>query len=199
MMLRAAKRWLNYRCPWACTTCCSRSQLRTRPLVRLPETKKRLDSAYYHQADAKGIGFDRSSGGSNAVAQYREPLRSQFDNPNTCPENLLLWFHHLPWEYRLQNGNSLWEELCRRYDAGLQEVRRFQLIWDNMENRVDSGIFIQVQAKLRRQARDAQVWKDACLLYFQSINQLAFPEDMERPVHDLEVLKKTDMRYFMNR
>ena len=169
------------------------------PWYDSPRQRKDWTPPYYHQADAKGIGFDRSSGGSNAVSQYREPLRSQFDNPGSCPENLLLWFHHLPWEHRLQNGNSLWEELCRRYDAGLQEVRRFQLIWDNMENRVDSGIFIQVQAKLRRQARDAQVWKDACLLYFQSINQLAFPEDMERPVHDLEVLKKTDMRYFMNR
>lgn len=163
------------------------------PWYEAPGQRKDWTPPYYHQADAKGLGFDRSSGGSNAVAQYREPLRSQFDNAATCPENLLLWFHHLPWDYRLQNGLSLWEELCLRYDAGLQEARRFRLVWDSVESWVDSELFIQVQAKLRRQARDAQVWKDACLLYFQSINQLPFPEEMERPVHDLEALKKISL------
>lgn len=168
------------------------------PWYDAPGQRKDWTPPYYHQADAYGLGFDRSSTGSNAVEQYREPLRSLYNNPATCPENLLLWFHHLPWQYSLKNGLSLWEELCRRYDAGLREVHRYQLVWDSVENWVDSELFHLVQAKLSRQAGDARVWKDACLLYFQSINLLPFPDDMEKPVHDLEVLKKSDMRHYMN-
>lgn len=148
-------------------------------------------SVYYHQADTNGIGFNRTSTGSNAISQYREPLASQFNHSETCPEIYLLWFHHLPWDYKMKNGRILWDEMCYRYDNGLNEVREFQKIWDEVQPYVDDQRFHAVQHKLQRQCRDAQIWKDACLLYFQQFSKRPIPFDIERPVWDLEYLKNT--------
>ncbi len=147
---------------------------------------------YYHQADTEGIGFDRTRKGSNAVSQYHEPLASQFNDLATCPEIYLLWFHHLPWTYRMKSGLTLWEELCRHYEKGVLQVRRFQKTWDRAEAYVDAQRFAEVQSRLRRHCRDAQIWKDACLLYFQQFSRLPIPYDIERPVHDLQDLMKLD-------
>jgi alpha-glucuronidase len=145
---------------------------------------------YYHQAGMDGIGFDRTLSGSKAVEQYFSPLKEQFNDPKTCPENLLLWFHHLPWNYRLSSGNTLWDELCVKYTAGVNEVRDFQKKWDSLENLADPQRFSEVQYKLKIQCREAIWWRDACLLYFQTFSRLRFPPDMERPVNDLNDLKK---------
>ncbi|MBN1568819.1 MAG: alpha-glucuronidase [Acidobacteria bacterium] len=150
---------------------------------------------YYHQADASGIGFDRTRGGSNAESQYHEPLASQFNDPATCPEIYLLWFHHLPWTYKMKSGRTLWDELCCHYEKGVLQVRRFQKIWDKVEPYVDAQRFAEVQSKLRRHYRDAQIWKDACLLYFQQFSRLPIPYDIERPVNDLEDLMKIDLKW----
>ena len=147
---------------------------------------------YYHQADEKGIGFDRTRNGSNAVSQYHAPLDSQFNDLKTCPEIYLLWFHHLPWDYKMKSGRILWDELAYYYDKGVQQVREFQKIWDKAEPYVDAQRFKEVQSKLRRQVRDAQIWKDACLLYFQQFSRRPIPYDIERPVNDLEYLEKLD-------
>ena len=148
---------------------------------------------YYHQADTNGVGFDRTRTGSDAVSQYHEPLGSQFNNPETCPEKYLLWFHHLPWDYKLKSGRTLWDEICYLYDTGLQQVREFQKTWDKVEPYVDHERFSHVQSKLRSQCSNAQVWKDACLLYFQQFSRKPIPYDIERPVHELDELIKKDM------
>ncbi|PRD54850.1 alpha-glucuronidase [Sphingobacterium gobiense] len=152
---------------------------------------------YYHNADTVGVGFDRTTTGSNAVSQYNEPLRSTFNSIETCPENLLLWFHHVPWTHRMKNGHSLWEELCFHYDRGVQEVRQFQKTWDKLEQYVDEQRFSEIQSKLKVQAKDAVWWKDACLLYFQTFSKTPIPYELERPIHELEELKKIklDMKH----
>lgn len=150
-------------------------------------------AAYYHKADSLGIGFDRTSKGTNAVSQYHEPLKSQFENVASCPEIYLLWFHHLPWDYKMKNGRILWDELCYTYDKGVNEVRQFQKTWDKVQPYVDAQRFSEVQSKLRRQSRDALVWKDGCLLYFQQFSKRPIPFDIERPVYDLEYMLKTDL------
>lgn len=147
---------------------------------------------YYHQAGLDGIGFDRTRSGSDAVSQYHEPLCSLFNNLETCPEIYLLWFHHLSWDYRMKNGRILWDELCYRYEEGLQQVREFQKTWDRVESYVDAQRFSEVQSKLRRQCRDAQLWKDGCLLYFQQFSKRPIPYEIERPVNDLDDLEKMD-------
>jgi len=147
---------------------------------------------YYHKADSIGIGFDRTATGSNAVSQYQEPLQSMFSNSQTCPDIYLLWFHHLPWNFIMKDGQTLWAELCYRYDKGVRLVREFQKTWDQVQRYVDAERFSQVQTKLREQCMNAQVWKDACLLYFRQFSKMPFPNDMERPVNNLEDLIKKD-------
>jgi len=151
---------------------------------------------YYHQADIGGIGFDRTQNGSNAVSQYHQPLCSQFNDVKTCPEVYLLWFHHLPWDYKMQSGHTLWDELCRHYDTGLQQVRGFQKIWDTVQPYIDQERYVEVKSKLGNQCSNAQVWKDACLLYFQQFSKKPIPDDIERPVNDLDDLIRNDMKRF---
>lgn len=145
---------------------------------------------YYHNADTVGIGFDRTMLGSKAVEQYQEPLRTMYNNIESCPENLLLWFHHVPWNHQMKSGNILWDELCWKYDIGVKQVRDFQRTWDKMEKYVDAQRFNHVKSKLKIQSKDAVWWKDACLLYFQTFSKQPIPYEIERPIHELEELKK---------
>ncbi len=147
---------------------------------------------YFHKADSLGVGFDRTETGSNATSQYHEPLRSQLNDLKSCPEIYLLWFHHLPWDYPLKSGRTLWNEICYHYDAGLQQVRGFQKIWDQVQPYVDAERFVQVQGKLRFQCTNAQVWKDACLLYFQQFSRKPIPYEIERPINDLQEIIDAD-------
>jgi alpha-glucuronidase len=144
---------------------------------------------YYHKADAGGVGFDRTATGSNSVSQYFPPLDALYADPATCPDRYLLWFHRLPWDFRMKDGQTLWDALCYRYDAGVQAVREYQKVWDRVEKHVDAERFAAVQSRLRLQAASSVVWKDACLLYFQTFSGRPIPYDIERPVHDLKDLK----------
>lgn len=156
-------------------------------------TRKDWTPPYYHQADTIGIGFDRTATGSNAVSQYHEPLSSRYADPKSCPEIYLLWFHHLPWDYQVQSGRTLWDELCTRYEAGLQDVRRFDKEWSTLQPYVDQEQFALVQRKLREQSANAQIWKDACLLYFQQFSRRPLPSTIAPPVYDLDTLMKMKM------
>ena len=149
---------------------------------------------YYHKADTFGIGFDRTKSGSNAVSQYHEPLCSLLNDRKTCPEEYLLWFHRVPWTHTMKNGRTLWDELCYRYDDGVRQVRRFQTVWDKVQPFVDAPRFADVQRKLRIHARDAQIWKDGCLLYFQQFSRMPIPFDIERPVNNLDEVMSLDLK-----
>lgn len=153
---------------------------------------------YYHQADTNGVGFDRSKTGSDAVSQYREPLASMFNDPATTPDIYLLWFHHLPWNYKMKDGRSLWEDICYHYDKGVQEVREFQKIWDKAEPYVDSFRFKAVQRKLREQCINAVLWKDACLQYFQLFSRMPIPYDIERPINNLDDIRANEFKRRIN-
>jgi alpha-glucuronidase len=148
--------------------------------------RKDWTSVYYHRADSAGIGFDRTSKGSDAVAQYFKPVRDIYENIGTCPENLLLWFHHVPWDYKLKSGKSLWDEMCLRYDSGVKSVRWLQSEWDKSKEFVDSERFEEVRALLIKQERDARIWKDGCILYFQTFSKRPIPEAVEKPEKTLD-------------
>jgi len=145
---------------------------------------------YYHKADSIGLGFDRTLAGSANVKQYPDELCQLYNDINTCPENLLAWFHHVPWDHKMKSGRTFWDELCHKYDDGVQETRRFLRIWDAMQPYVDSQRFEEVQHKLRIQTRDSEWWRDACLLYFQTFSKRPIPSDMEHPVHNLDEMMK---------
>ena len=163
------------------------------PWCEIPGARPDWLPTYYHKADRQGLGFDRTSTGSDAVSQYPEALAKQYADLKACPEEYLLYFHHVPWTHRLKSGRTLWEELCYRYDRGVQQVRNFQKVWDKAEKQVDPERFLSVQSLLMTQARDAVWWKDACLLYFQEFSGMPIPYDIERPIHELKDLKKVQL------
>jgi alpha-glucuronidase len=129
---------------------------------------KRADwnNVYYHRADAKGIGFDRSGSGSNAASQYHSPLREQFNDMASCPEELLLWFHHVSWGHRLRSGRTLWEELQHRYDAGVAFVQEMNNIWQSLQAKIDPQRHANVSQRLKQQLENAQLWRRVCVDYF---------------------------------
>ena len=129
---------------------------------------------YYHKADAKGIGFDRSSKGTNAVGQYPEPYRSQYDNIETCPEEYLLWFHHVPWNYRMKSGSTLWQELCMKYNMGVAMVEVYRDYWHTSAKQYMKSHEQEWQhtdSLLNVQLENAKEWRNTCLKYFQTFSK----------------------------
>ena len=130
---------------------------------------------YYHKADAKGIGFDRSSKGTDAVGQYPEPYRSQYDNIQTCPEEYLLWFHHVPWNYRMKSGSTLWQELCMKYNMGVAMVEVYRDYWHTSAKQYMKGHEQEWQhtdSLLNVQLENAKEWRETCLKYFQTFSKM---------------------------
>lgn len=143
-------------------------------------------SVYYHRADSAGIGFDRTSGGSNAVSQYFSAVRDSFENIHTCPEKLLLWFHHLPWNHTLTSGNTLWNELCYHYYSGAERAGSLRILWEQTKEWIDEERFSHVRSLLTIQEKEAKWWRDACVLYFQTFSRKPIPAGLEKPANTLE-------------
>jgi alpha-glucuronidase len=150
---------------------------------------------YYHKADSAGIGFNRTSTGSNALAQYKPAARKQWEDLSTCDEKFLLWFHHVPWSYSLKSGRTLWNELCYQYNSGVDSARWMQQVWDQQKNKVDAQRFRQVAMLLNIQQEEAAWWRDACLLYFQTFSKMAVPANYEKPAHSLEYYEQLVFPY----
>lgn len=163
------------------------------PWCEVPGARADWLPSYYHQADKVGLGFDRSRTGSDAVSQYPDSLARVFDSLEQCPEEYLLWFHHVNWNQKLRSGRSLWDELCYKYQKGVDEVRAFQRIWKDMQPYVDAERYQAVAERLDIQARDAVWWKDACLEYFRTFSKKKYPEGVEPPVFTLKELKKVKL------
>jgi alpha-glucuronidase len=152
-------------------------------------------SLYYHRADAKGVGFDRTASGSNAVGQYFPPIAARFGSLETVGDDYLLWFHHVPWTHRMASGRTLWEELLHRYQKGVDAVRRMQATWRSLEGRIDAERWEQTRAFLRIQEQEARWWRDASVLYFQTFSKLPIPNGYEKPEYDLEYYKAIHKKY----
>lgn len=144
---------------------------------------------YYHKADKNGIGFDRSKTGSKATTQYAPEVSKMFDDVKTCPEKDLLWFHHLSWDYKLKNGQTLWNGMALKYQEGVDQVETMQSTWNKMGNYVDESRFKEVQMLLNIQHKEAKWWRDACLLYFQQFSGKELPKGVEKPTQTLEYFK----------
>ena len=130
---------------------------------------------YYHKADTKGIGFDRSSKGTDAVGQYPEPYRSQYDNIETCPEEYLLWFHHVAWDYKMKSGSTLWQELCMKYNMGVAMVEVYRDYWHTSAKQYMKGHEQEWQhtdSLLNVQLENAKEWRETCLKYFQTFSKM---------------------------
>lgn len=144
---------------------------------------------YYHKADAYGIGFNRTATGSNALAQYQPQVQAQWSDSNTCDDKYLLWFHHVSWSHKMRSGKILWNELCSKYQQGIDTVRWMHQQWNSLKNSIDEERFNQVRMFLTIQEKDAVWWKDACILYFQTFSKMPIPSNVEKPDHTLEYYK----------
>jgi alpha-glucuronidase len=142
-------------------------------------------STYFARADQQGIGFDRTVTGSNAVAQYTPQAAAEFSNIKHTPEQLLLWFHHVPWDYRMRSGNTLWDELVMHYTDGVRSVRDMRQTWSSLRGEIDSERFEQVGSFLAIQEKEAKWWRDASIAYFQTLSRRPLPSGIEPPEHDL--------------
>jgi alpha-glucuronidase len=127
-------------------------------------------ATYYHRADKDAVGFDRTASGSNAVGQYRSPLREQWGDPATVPRSLLLWFHRVPWDRKLPSGRTVWEEIVADYEQGAREAADLERAWKGLEAAIDPERWQAVAVRLRRQAEDAAAWRDHCVAYFAGVN-----------------------------
>ncbi len=152
-------------------------------------------SVYFHRADGEGLGFDRSATGSDAVSQYAPPLAAVYGERAACPEEFLLYFHHVGWDHLLGSGRTLWDELCLRYQRGVEAVRAMRKTWRSLEGRIDPFRFSRVAALLGVQEKEAVWWKDACLSYFATFSLRPFPAGVEKPEYDLERYRSVVSRY----
>lgn len=164
------------------------------PWCHVPGARPDWMPAYYHRADTVGLGFDRTLDGSKAVLQYHEPLATLYGDLRTCPEELLLWFHHVPWGHVMRNGLTLWDNLCYTYTRGAEDARGFVDIWRRVRPHVDGERHADMLRRFERQARDAWWWRDACLLYFRQYARRPIPADLPAPVFRLDDL----MRFRLN-
>jgi alpha-glucuronidase len=152
-------------------------------------------SVYYHRANREGIGFDRTAHGSNAVAQYSPHVAREFGDLQRVPEEFLLWFHHLPWDYQTRSGRPLWDELVHRYSRGVGYVRGMRSTWSGLEGKVDAERHAQVAAFLGIQEKEAQWWRDASIAYFQTISGRPLPAGEAAPPHTLEYYQSLEFPY----
>lgn len=144
---------------------------------------------YYHKADSLGVGFDRTTSGSDALSQYANPIQQEYENPETTPEEFLLWFHHLPWDYQMKNGKTLWFNMASTYQEGVEEVQKMIQTWQEMKEFVDEQRFQKVSMLLQIQLKEARWWRDACLSYFQQFSKMELPENVPQPEHNLDYYK----------
>ena len=163
------------------------------PWCEVPGAREDWLPRYYHRADTQGLGFERGPEGSDAASQYREPFKSQYASLDSCPENLLLWFHHVPWSHKMKSGHTLWDELCLSYERGVREAEKMQKTWADAKPYINENLSDDVTKRLDTQVKDARWWKDGCLLYFQQFSKMPFPAEVSAPVHKLDDMKKVHL------
>ena len=147
-------------------------------------------AVYYHKADSIGLGFNRTATGSNALALYKPEVQKEWGNPQTCPPDYLLWFHHVPWKQTLGTGRTLWNELCYRYYTGVDSVTWMQQRWEQVKPSIDPVLYADVAARLQTQHKEAIWWRDACVLYFQTFSRQRVPAPFTQPDRSLEAVKQ---------
>jgi alpha-glucuronidase len=152
-------------------------------------------STYYHKADSNGIGFDRTAKGSDATGQYSPEVASKFNNLAISPEEYLLWFHHVSWDYKMKSGKTLWEEMCLHYYAGVDAVRGYQRTWESLKGKIDDERYNQVKMLLAAQEKEAVNWRNSCVLYFQTFSKMKIPAGLEMPEKDLEYYMGLEFPY----
>ncbi len=170
MMMSSRETFVNYTMPLGLHHLIGGDHYAPRP-ENAKDRRADWTATYYHQAAVDGIGFDRTTKGSNSVSQYFPPVRDRFNGAATCPEEFLLWFHHLPWDHKLKSGKTLWVALCEKYHQGAREAAALQTTWNALSGRIDPQRHKEVADRLAIQVADAAKWRDHILQYFQQFSK----------------------------
>jgi alpha-glucuronidase len=145
---------------------------------------------YYHRASEKTLGFNRTATGSQALSQFPSQYAAQFEDPEKCPEDFLLWYHAVPWDRKMKSGKTFWTEFVLRFYRGAEEVKELQQEWKSLETMLPQEVYQNVSARLQTQYKEAIWWRDACVLYFQTFSKLPLPSEVKAPERSLEDVKK---------
>jgi alpha-glucuronidase len=170
IMMGSREAFVSYETPLGLT------HLMGEPSHYVPKPSSRMA---YHHADTNGLGFDRTDNGSTGVDCYQPVVRATFADVKTCPENLVLWFHHIPWNYKMASGKTMWDELCLHYQSGVNWVRETQITWKSLAGEIDTEEYQLVSRKLVVQENDAEHWRNVCLTYFHGFSKLPYPKGVE--------------------
>ena len=152
----------------------------------------------YHKVTKDSIGVNRTMTGTGAVGQYHAPVCKRFGELKSCPPTYLLWFHRLPWNYKMASGKTLWDELVSHYYQGVEDVRQMQKFWNSLKGAIDQERFEQVASLLKYQEQEAVWWRDGCLLFFQQYSRMPIPQGLEQPKHSLKYYQTIPFPYLWN-
>lgn len=194
MLLKSREIYVNYNTPLGLSRPWTGAHFSPEPWQNR-SSRPDWTAVYYHRADSLGLGFDRTTKGSNALAQYRPDVQQQWNNPETCPLPYLLWFHHVPWTKKLSTGRTLWDELCTRFYTGADSVGWLQKQWAQVKNDVDPETFANVTGRLATQQKEAIWWRDAWVLYLQEFARQPIPAPFKKPDRTLDEVKKLTQIY----
>ena len=188
LMLKSREIYVNYNTPLGLSRPWSGVHFAPEPWQN-KSSRPDWTAIYYHRADSLGLGFDRTTTGSNALAQYSPEVQQRWNNPETCPLPYLLWFHHIPWTKKLSTGRTLWDELCTRFYTGADSVGWMQQQWAQVKNNVEPGTYADVAARLETQHKEAIWWRDAWVLYLQEYARQSIPAPYKKPDRTLDEVK----------
>lgn len=135
----------------------------------------------YHRADHLGLGVDRSDKGTGYAQQYYEPNASMYNSMESCPEELLLFFHHVPYTYVLKSGKTLIQHIYDSHFEGYEEAESYAKAWDELEGLVDPEIFGNVKERFGRQLQNAREWRDQVNSYFY--RKSGIPDEKGRTIY----------------
>jgi alpha-glucuronidase len=189
LMLRSREIYVNYNTPLGLSRPWSGVHFAPEPWQN-KSSRPDWTAIYYHRADSVGLGFDRTSTGSNALAQYSPEVQQRWNNAETCPLPYLLWFHHVPWTKKLTTGRTLWDELCMRFYTGADSVGWMQQQWAQVKNNIDPETYADVAARLETQHKEAIWWRDAWVLYLQEYARQPIPAPFKKPERTLDEVKQ---------
>jgi alpha-glucuronidase len=120
----------------------------------------------YHRADADAIGIDRTPGGTGYTGQYAPANAALFADSAACPENMILFFHHLRYDYKMKNNKTLLQNIYDTHFEGCDEVKAMMETWTSLKGKIDGDCYAGVLARFEKQLANAQEWRDVINTYF---------------------------------
>ncbi|WP_051572094.1 alpha-glucuronidase family glycosyl hydrolase [Ruminiclostridium cellobioparum] len=136
----------------------------------------------YHRADHKGIGVDRTvRNGTGYAGQYHKEVARLYENVETCPEELLLFFHYIPYDYRLKSGETLIQYIYNTHFEGVEQAEELKRKWESLKDKVEEDVFDHVMERLEGQIAHSKEWRDIINTYF--FRKTGIPDELGRKIY----------------